>query len=133
MDGGLTMPLGRTSTTRLAECDPRLVAVIRAVADGVDRGDLATAGIRDITVLTGHRGEADQNAAHASGASRLRWPHSRHNSTPSMAVDIAPYPIDWADERAFWVLRGYVLATAATLRVALRVISWDGPHFELPR
>jgi len=53
----------------------------------------------DITILTGHRNEADQNAAHESGASSKQWPNSKHNSMPSMAVDAAPYPIpeNWGD------------------------------------
>lgn len=125
------MPLGTTSATRLAECDVRLQLLITAVAAGIDRGDLATAGITDITVVTGHRNEADQNREVAEGDSKTPWPRSKHNSTPSRAVDIAAYPTVWADTRAFHVLRGYVLGVAALLGVRIRVISWDGPHFEL--
>lgn len=125
------MPLGTTSATRLAECDVRLQLLITAVAAGVDRGDLATAGIRDIMVVTGHRNEADQTAAVARGTSKTPWPRSKHNSRPSRAVDIAPYPTVWTDARAFHVLRGYVLGVAALLGIRIRVISWDGPHFEL--
>jgi len=55
----------------------------------------------DITVLCGHRGEAEQNAAYAAGNSKLKWPKSKHNKVPSEAVDIVPYPIDWEDTAAF--------------------------------
>lgn len=49
----------------------------------------------DITILCGQRTKAEQDAAFASGNSKLKWPMSKHNSNPSMAVDIAPWPIDW--------------------------------------
>lgn len=125
------MPLGGGSRVRLATCHADLRRLVEAVAAGVDAGDLATAGVTDLTVVCGYRGQAEQDAAYASGASRLRWPNSRHNSVPSRAVDLAPYPIDWKDERAFLVLRGYVLAHAARLGIRVRTISWDLPHFEL--
>jgi hypothetical protein len=56
----------------------------------------------DLTILCGHRGQADQDAAFNSGASKLRWPRSKHNSMPSLAVDVAPFiggkvSWDWAD------------------------------------
>lgn len=127
------MPLGNASRVKLATCHPDLRRLVEAVAAGVDQGDLATAGIRDITVVCGYRGQAEQDQAYAAGASKLRYPNSRHNSVPAQAVDLAPYPIDWKNRDAFLVLRGYVLATAARLGVRLRTISWDLPHYELPR
>ena len=45
----------------------------------------------DITVLEGHRNKARQNQMVDEGKSQLDWPHSRHNTWPSMAVDVAPY------------------------------------------
>lgn len=54
---------------------------------------------RDITLLCGHRGYDAQSKAYISGASSKKWPDSTHNTTPSMAVDAAPYPIPegWGD------------------------------------
>lgn len=54
---------------------------------------------RNITLLRGHRNETDQNEAFESGASTKQWPYSKHNSLPSMAVDVAPWPIPdgWGD------------------------------------
>lgn len=49
----------------------------------------------DFSVLEGHRGEKEQNSAYKKGNSQVRWPNSAHNSIPSNAVDLAPYPIDW--------------------------------------
>lgn len=125
------MSLGNASRVRLATCHPDLRRLVEAVAAGVDAGDLATAGVTDVTVLCGYRGQAEQDAAYAAGASRLRWPNSRHNVVPAQAVDLAPYPVNWKDEATFHVLRGYVLAHAARLGVEVRTIAWDLPHFEL--
>lgn len=125
------MSLGKESLARLSTCHDDLQALIRDVSERIDAGDLFVAGIRDITVVCGHRGKADQNRAFLDGKSKLDWPHSKHNRTPSLAVDIAPYPIDWKDTGAFMVLRGFVLARAAVLGLKVGVISWDGPHYQL--
>ena len=127
------MSLGASSKVKLATCHPDLRRLVEAVAAGIDAGDLATAGVRDLTVVCGYRGQAEQDAAFRDGASKLRWPNSRHNSVPSLAVDLAPFPLDWADRERFQVLRGYVLAKAAQLGIKLRTIAWDLPHYEIPR
>lgn len=127
------MALGKSSRVKLATCHDDLERLVEAVAAGIDAGELATAGIRDLTVVCGYRGQAEQDAAYAAGASKLRYPNSRHNQVPSRAVDLAPYPIDWKNRDAFLVLRGYVLAKAATLGIRLRTISWDLPHYEISR
>jgi len=44
----------------------------------------------DIVVKTGHRDHAAQVNAFNLGTSRHVWPNSRHNTLPSMAVDIVP-------------------------------------------
>jgi len=46
----------------------------------------------DFTVLCGHRGEEEQNEAFKQGRSNAKWGQSKHNTTPSRAIDIAPYP-----------------------------------------
>jgi hypothetical protein len=134
------MPLGATSETRLATCDPNIQKLVRAVADGIDLGDLAAAGITDLTVVCGWRGEAEQRAAFRADppTSKLDWPDSKHNVTKlgkpcSRAVDLAPYPTSWAkkDEWKFFVLRGYVCHVARIIGIRVRFISWDGPHVEL--
>jgi hypothetical protein len=125
------MPLGAVSGGRLATCHPDLRRFVEELVEGIDAGELATAGVRDVTVLCGHRGKAEQDQAFERGTSKLRWPNSKHNQQPSLAVDIAPYPIDWDNLPAFDVLRGYALGVAARLGIRLRVISWDRPHFEL--
>ena len=53
----------------------------------------------DITLLEGHRTQLRQNKLYFDGQSKVSWPDSRHNTTPSMAVDVAPWPIphDWGN------------------------------------
>ena len=45
----------------------------------------------DVSLIWGHRTEAEQNALYPKN-SKLQWPQSKHNSLPSLAVDIQPYP-----------------------------------------
>lgn len=124
------MPLGATSRKRLATAHSDLQRLFEAVADGVDRGECP--GVRDITVLCGFRGQYDQNLAYDRGKSKLRWPNSAHNKTPALAVDAAPYPIDWLDLAAFESLQAYVREVAVRLGISLRDrIDWDPPHYEL--
>ena len=125
------MSLSPASRAKLETCDPRLVAVVLAVAEH-----------SRFVVVCGHRGQADQDRAVARGASRTPWPTSRHNSTPSEAVDLAPLDatgaVDWEDRQAFAVLAGAVLHAAAVRGVRLE---WGGhwpsfpdlPHFQLAR
>ena len=48
---------------------------------------------------------------------------SHHNSDPSRAVDVAPYPIDWNDTERFGRFAGFVLGMAAAMGIPLR---WGG-------
>tara|TARA_Y100000310_G_C20583862_1_gene764389 strand:+ start:155 stop:640 length:486 start_codon:yes stop_codon:yes gene_type:complete len=45
---------------------------------------------------------------HLDGYSKL----SDHNKTPSLAVDAAPYPIDWNDLMRFHIFAGFVMGMA---------------------
>lgn len=98
----------------------------------------------DCTVLIGHRGEAEQDAAVKAGTSKLSYPNSKHNSEPSQAVDVVPYPINWNQRERFYHFAGFVFAIADMMQIKLR---WGGdwnstgdfaankfedlPHFEL--
>jgi peptidoglycan L-alanyl-D-glutamate endopeptidase CwlK len=96
------MPVfGKASKAKLATVDSRLVEVLEEAIK-----------IIDFTVLVGHRGKEDQDKAVAEGKSKLGWPNSKHNSLPSKAVDIAPYPIDWSDRERFTYLAGIVKGIA---------------------
>lgn len=98
----------------------------------------------DCTVTEGHREQAAQDAAFASGASRVRWPHGKHNSIPSRAVDVYPYPVNFKQRERFYHFAGFVQGMAAAMGISIRWGGdWDGdrdiydqsfydlPHFEL--
>ena len=85
----------------------------------------------DFVVICGHRGEKEQNEAFAKGTSKLRYPHSKHNKTPSLAFDACPYPIDWERRARFLEMRGVFQKVADRLNIKVRFISWDLPHIEL--
>lgn len=98
----------------------------------------------DISVLCGHRDETAQNTAYAKGASKLKYPRSKHNRAPSHAVDIAP----WVDGCVCWDWAWYHRLAPVVMAIwgemtadekgGFSLIwggSWknfqDGPHYEL--
>lgn len=104
------------SITRLCTCHPDLQRLFQEVVKHVD-----------CSVLQGHRGEDEQNEAFARGASKLKFPDSRHNASPSLAVDVAFYPIQWNNWKRWYMFGGYVKATADRLGIKVRWGGdWDG-------
>lgn len=109
----------------------------------------------DCIVIESYRSREDQNKAFRKGTSKLKYPHSKHNKTPALAVDVAPFPIRWPDpiKRAdtfakdlarFYMFVGFVKATAKQMNIPIRSgADWDNdnkvddqtfddlPHFEL--
>ncbi len=98
----------------------------------------------DCSVICGHRGQEEQDRAFHDGRSKLKFPESKHNKTPSLAADVVPYPIDWNDTRRFYMFVGTVRGIAAMMNIPVRCgADWDGdmeikdqnfhdlPHFEL--
>jgi hypothetical protein len=124
---------GKVSEAHIATLHPDLQRLLREVIKYVN-----------ISVTCGHRGEAAQEAAFYSGASEVHWPDGMHNKLPSLAVDVAPYPLDWHDEESFTLLAGIIKGIAFMLGIKIRLgIDWDGdmvvrehkfkdrPHIEL--
>lgn len=71
----------------------------------------------DCSVVCGHRGKTAQNKAYKEGLSQLAWPNSKHNTKPSLAIDVAPYEktaIDW-DKLQSAHFAGYVKGVADRL------------------
>jgi len=100
----------------LATVDERLVRVLTAVIPHFD-----------FSVLEGHRGEVAQTAAFEAGLSQKLWPEGTHNSLPSTAADVAPYPIDWNDTEAFIYLAGFIVGVGAVMGYRIRAgADWDG-------
>jgi len=127
------MKFSKKSLDKLHECHPLLQTVMLGVIKRFD-----------ISVLCGHRGEAEQNAEHAGGNSKLKWPASKHNKTPSEAVDVVPYPINWQDTARFEAMGQVVLQCWEEIPKEDRhgwELVWgktfkglvDYPHFEVRR
>jgi peptidoglycan L-alanyl-D-glutamate endopeptidase CwlK len=121
------------SEQRLATCDERLQRILQEAIKHVD-----------FTVICGHRDQEEQDDAFRTGRSKARWPLSKHNRLPSVAVDVAPYPVDWQDTARFARLAGYIERIADEMGVQIRWGGdWDGdgrtrderfidmPHIEL--
>jgi len=101
-----------TSKNRLEQCDKRLQQLADAVLQ-----------VHDCSVLTGHRSKNAQDQAYVEGYSTVQWPNSKHNSMPSMAIDLAPFPIDWKDTKRFYYFAGIVMGIASELEIPIR---WGG-------
>ena len=119
----MTISYGRESRAAIATLDGRLQRLLHRYAD-VAPPEL------DLKVLEGHRGEAAQHAAFVSGASKLDWPESKHNSQPARAFDFVPYPFsppgDWRDLARFARIVGALQLVAAQERIRIRSgLDWD--------
>ena len=77
----------------------------------------------DCSIICGHRNEEDQDIAFHSGQSTKQWPGSKHNRAPSIAIDVAPWPIDWKNIKRFYHFAGYVKGVADKMGVRIR---WGG-------
>lgn len=132
----------RKSAAALASCDPRLQRVFNEVVKHFD-----------CTIVEGHRSVARQQALYAQGRTApgpvvtqvdgVRN-KGKHNYLPSRAVDVVPYPVDWADAQRMHYFAGFVMGVAGSMGIALR---WGGdwdrdtqtaderfrdlPHFEV--
>lgn len=123
----------------LSECHPDLQVIFNEVIKHFD-----------CSVICGHRGAAEQNAAYEQGMSKVQFPNSKHNKVPAMAVDVVPYPVDWNDRERMYFFAGHVIAIAKKLKELGWIksdIRWGGdwnqdtdtkketfkdlPHFEI--
>ena len=123
----------KKSKAKLNTCDKRLIELFNKVVKKFD-----------CTIIEGHRSKDRQNKLFDEGKSKLQYPIGKHNATPSMAVDVAPYPIDWNDRERFTYFAGYVVGIAYQMGLKIR---WGGdwdmdtqvkdnnfddlPHFEI--
>tara|TARA_R110000824_G_scaffold28046_11_gene94641 strand:- start:940 stop:1347 length:408 start_codon:yes stop_codon:yes gene_type:complete len=101
----------------------------------------------DCKVTCGHRGEKDQNKAFKDGRSKVKFPKGRHNSSPSKAVDVYPYPVNMQNLDRMIHFAGFVLGKAKSMEINIKWgRDWDSdwylkdknktkfkdyPHFEL--
>ena len=132
---------GKKSKERLATCDERIQKVLNLAIQYLD-----------FTVICGARTPDEQFELFKQGRELKygKWvkvgatvtnidgktKKSMHNYSPSKAVDIAPYPIDWNDIERFKQLAVVIKRCADSCGVT---IEWGGdwvsfkdyPHFQL--
>ena len=132
---------GRVSKGRLKTCHQDLQMIFNYVVQDFDN-----------TIVCGQRDEEAQNKAYDDGFSKVRYPRSKHNGFPSMAVDAIPWPIDWEDTERMKYFAGHVMGVAKMLKrygaITHDLISgldWDAdtelkdttfkdhPHFQLKK
>ncbi len=99
----------------------------------------------DCTVISGYRSPEEQNKLYQQGRTEPGnivtnidgyTKKSKHNYSPSLAVDVVPYPIDWNDIDKFKTLAISVKTIADQLNIGL---TWGGdwsrfrdyPHYQL--
>ena len=81
--------------------------------------------VYDCSILEGHRSLERQHQLVEARKSKVKL--SKHNYRPSLAVDVAPYPIDWQDTDRFVHFGLYVLDVAKEMSVEIRWGGdWDG-------
>lgn len=109
------MPYSKNSRQGLSTCHLDLQDLFRRVdALGFE-----------CTIVEGHRGQAKQNWYYKIGKSKVQWPDGNHNSTPSKAVDVAPYingAVSWNKYHCIY-FAGVVFGIAAILGIKIR---WGG-------
>ena len=132
---------GKQSLDRLATCHPDLQKVMNEAIKHFD-----------FTILYGYRTPNEQFELYKKGRTFQggKWVKtgttvtnldgktklSNHNYSPSTAIDIAPYPIDWNDTDRFEALAEVVKKAAKTVGVSIQwggdwVTPIDMPHYEL--
>ena len=73
---------GRQSTRVYNSLDPRLQTWC----------DRMLHEVSDISLISGYRGRIEQTSYYENNVSKHRYPNSKHNHKPSLAVDLQPYP-----------------------------------------
>lgn len=122
--------MNKKSIEKLNTCHPDIIRLVQAVDE-----------VYPIQCICGHRGEKDQNAAFAGKFSKLKFPNSKHNKTPSLAADLVPDPdrnpatIDWGDIKSFELMCLTIEQKADELGIKIRLGRdfkfKDYPHLEL--
>lgn len=77
----------------------------------------------DCTIIESYRNKTNQDKYFLDGKSKVKWPLSRHNSFPSKAIDVAPYPIEWHNTERFHNFAKIVIEEAKNLDINIR---WGG-------
>ncbi len=109
---------------------------------------------RDCSVVAGHRSHEEQDALYAQGrtapgkiVTNAKAGQSKHNTSPSKAIDVIPWPEKWSSPEAFTELSEIVWEEWAKIdsqdfqlvwggdwngdRDPNDTDDWDKPHWEL--
>jgi len=119
-------------------CDTRLQVLFKDIVEEFD-----------CSILQGSRPKELQDEYYRTGRSKVKWPNSKHNGTPSLAVDVGPWvngrvpwpktPSNWNDRvqrnryikdlNQFYYFAGYVMERARIMDIELRWGGdWDSDH-----
>jgi peptidoglycan L-alanyl-D-glutamate endopeptidase CwlK len=110
------MTWGKESKKQYDTIDPRLQRVL----------DRVCSEVCDIRILVGNRNKEDQDLAYATGRSKVRWPNSKHNALPSLAVDITPTPVNFKSQSLREELSYIAGALTAIARQEGITVRWGG-------
>lgn len=124
----MSYKLSKNSIDRLLTAHPMLVMLFSYA--------ISTSPI-DFSIVCGNRTREEQNEAVRKGNSQLKFPLSKHNKMPSLAVDVIPYPGGYSASLEDWEkLENHIKKCAKELGVSIEYGGdWknfiDRPHWEL--
>ena len=95
---------GRRSKEVYVTLDPTLQRVM----------DRVLSEVADISLTSGHRGQEEQDNLFDNNKTTVRWPSSKHNTIPSVAVDFQPHPYPSSEEK-LWGALGYIAGRAMAI------------------
>lgn len=116
----MSFEFGERSLQNLSTCHPDLQRIAHELIKEMN-----------VIVICGHRAKEEQDKAFNTGHSKVKYPNSKHNQLPSLAMDVCPAPINWSARARFLEMREKIRAIAKRLEIPVRFISWDLPHVEL--
>lgn len=108
------------SLEKLKTCHPILQVLFHEVVEEYD-----------CTIIFGHRSPEEQNDLFNAGRSQLRGGQSKHNKNPSLAIDVAPFPLDfkawekWPRRAELYYFAGYVFGVARKIGIKNH-LRWGG-------
>ncbi len=96
--------LGKKSRDSLKGVHSDLKGLAYEMSRRVDQEKKRRGGVYkfDFSVKDGIRGEKAQTKAFDSGNSKVQYPNSKHNKTPSEAIHFLPYPVRWPQKPGIW-------------------------------
>jgi len=128
----MSYKFSKRSLNNLKECHPKLQKIAHEAIKYID-----------FAVIDGHRSKEEQNLAYENGFSTVKWPMSRHNTTPSLAFDFVPWHkekphVRWGDLNSFIEVITVMKREAKKLGIVMIsggdwVSFKDYPHIQLRR